>query len=677
MPPQRTSKYLHPLEVAYIELLIGDRDPESKKIGLQRLCKLYRQGLRHRQPERIAIHLMGLLHDDAPKVKRWALNALAVLGTRNNVQAIVEAIQRNRYDPDILAAGVSALCALLSPEEAQRLLGKADLPVDGAILMAAAQHSGHFQDKLRVARIRVDYAEPAELRLAGILVGLNKAPDNLFSLNAKNDDVIGELNFHPDPIVAQYSVWATCENPSLGIKNLRLPLHDVETRPPNVRKYVYQLAVKDVQTAQDNYEFLVLGSEDPDADARAGLATGLRPIYFDGLETLITDWLNDEDVDRVKQRLHEHMAYNSDNCSAYASPVLRAYEAADPGSLTRARLEASARNTSLYPAMKRIEYDADGRDLFRMEGQATNHPSSDAHTNSAAAKVLIVTALPKENAAVRATLDETSPLGKPNDSNLYCVGAFVKDGSRRPIILASAGMGKVNAATVTTNALRSFPNIEHVIMTGIAGGCPSPKRPDDHVRLGDIVFSNNAGVIEYDFVKETLAGRQVRSSPQRPSAKLLQSAGELATRELMGERPWEDIASHALLKLGDKFARPDASLDVLHENGVAIPHPLPDAVNRPKVLGGAIGTADTLLKNDITRDELRDKFSIRAIEMESSGLQTAAWSHGKDVFVVRGICDYCDAHKNDAWQNYAALVAAAYTRALVEEMPIEWFKAAP
>ncbi len=76
---------------------------------------------------------------------------------------------------------------------------------------------------------------------------------------------------------------------SLTLKNLRLPLHDVDAKPPNVRKYVYQLAVKNVQTAQDNYDFLVLGSEDPSAEARAGLATGLRGVYFDGLEALVLE----------------------------------------------------------------------------------------------------------------------------------------------------------------------------------------------------------------------------------------------------------------------------------------------------------------------------------------------------------------------------------------------------
>jgi nucleoside phosphorylase len=519
--------------------------------------------------------------------------------------------------------------------------------------------------------VNIDYANPPELRLAGILVGLDKAPEHLFSLNSPNHEVIGELNSHPDPIVAQYSIWATYENPTLSLKDLRLPLHDVEAKAPNIRKYVYQLAVKDIQTAQDNYEFLVQGSEDPDPEARAGLATGLRNVYFDGLETLIIDWFNDEDVDRVKQRLLEHMARNADNCSAYAAPALRAYEAADAGSLTRARLEAAARQTSLYPAMKRIEYDAEGRDLFQMEKQ-TGPRSPGTHDRAQIAKVLIVTALPKENAAVRATLDNIASLGRADDSNLYAVGAFVKGTEQRAIVLASAGMGKVNAATVTTNALRSFPNIEHIVMVGIAGGCPNPLKVDEHVRLGDIVFSNQAGIIEYDFVKETRDGRQIRSSPQRPSARLLQVAGQLTARELLNERPWEITLAHAQVRLGENFARPPTTRDVLHENGKTISHPdVRDG--RPKVHGGAIGTADTLLKNDTTRDQLRDRFNVRAVEMEASGLQNAAWAQGKDIFVVRGICDYCDEHKNDDWQNYAALVAAAYTRALIEEMPIDWF----
>lgn len=55
--------------------------------------------------------------------------------------------------------------------------------------------------------------------------------------------------------------------------------------------------------------------------------------------------------------------------------------------------------------------------------------------------------------------------------------------------------------------------------------------------------------------------------------------------------------------------------------------------------------------------------------MESSGTADAAWSAGRNYLVIRGICDYCDIHKNDDWQYHAALVAAAYARALIENLP--------
>ena len=29
------------------------------------------------------------------------------------------------------------------------------------------------------------------------------------------------------------------------------------------------------------------------------------------------------------------------------------------------------------------------------------------------------------------------------------------------------------------------------------------------------------------------------------------------------------------------------------------------------------------------------------------------------IMIVRGVCDYCDNHKNDQWQSYAALAAAS------------------
>lgn len=83
---------------------------------------------------------------------------------------------------------------------------------------------------------------------------------------------------------------------------------------------------------------------------------------------------------------------------------------------------------------------------------------------------------------------------------------------------------------------------------------------------------------------------------------------------------------------------------------------------------GAIGSANKLLKNPQKRDLLRDQFGIKAIEMEGSGVADATWNHGIGYLVVRGICDYCDAHKSDTWQQYAAVTAAAYVRTLLSSM---------
>jgi hypothetical protein len=58
-----------------------------------------------------------------------------------------------------------------------------------------------------------------------------------------------------------------------------------------------------------------------------------------------------------------------------------------------------------------------------------------------------------------------------------------------------------------------------------------------------------------------------------------------------------------------------------------------------------------------------------AVEMEGSGVADATWDLSAGYFIIRGICDYCDANKTDIWQDYAAIVAAGYTRALLESLP--------
>jgi nucleoside phosphorylase len=295
--------------------------------------------------------------------------------------------------------------------------------------------------------------------------------------------------------------------------------------------------------------------------------------------------------------------------------------------------------------------------------------------------VLVVTALKEEQAAMRAVFDRALPAGAPGDGNIYTVGHLERaDRPTRQVLLVGASdMGKVNAATLTANALRSFPEIEHILVVGIAGGCPNPGAPEEHVRLGDIVVSNEKGIFEYDDIKLVEGATERRGNREKPSHAMLQAFGLLESAKQLGERPWEQHFDTALTRLTESehnYARPPDETDILYSGDQAIPHPQDDRRRKgqPRVHGGGIGSADILLKDSALRDELSRNYGIKAAEMEASGVQGAAWSAGRDILVIRGISDYCDKHKADQWRYYAALTAASYARALIEVLPDEWFK---
>lgn len=76
---------------------------------------------------------------------------------------------------------------------------------------------------------------------------------------------------------------------------------------------------------------------------------------------------------------------------------------------------------------------------------------------------------------------------------------------------------------------------------------------------------------------------------------------------------------------------------------------------------GTIASADKVMRHGVTRDKIRKKYGVLCFEMEAAGLM-----NDFPCLVVRGICDYSDSHKHKIWQRYAAAVAAAYTKELLE-----------
>src|SRR5712664_3789470 len=106
----------------------------------------------------------------------------------------------------------------------------------------------------------------------------------------------------------------------------------------------------------------------------------------------------------------------------------------------------------------------------------------------------IITALPKEYAAVAALFKNSREYftTEAGNNQRYTIGEVpAAQGGRHTVALALLPvMGIGMAAARTALLLEHFPRVRDILMVGIAGGVPSPETPDEHVRLGDIVVSN-------------------------------------------------------------------------------------------------------------------------------------------------------------------------------------------
>lgn len=86
----------------------------------------------------------------------------------------------------------------------------------------------------------------------------------------------------------------------------------------------------------------------------------------------------------------------------------------------------------------------------------------------------------------------------------------------------------------------------------------------------------------------------------------------------------------------------------------------PRATDEPYIHYGLIASGNQVMKDGLARDRIAQELDILCFEMEAAGLMDQI-----PCLVIRGICDYCDSHKNKQWQGYAALTAAAYAKVLL------------
>ena len=354
----------------------------------------------------------------------------------------------------------------------------------------------------------------------------------------------------------------------------------------------------------------------------------------------------------------------------------------------------------------------------------------------------VLTALEEEYAACRGVFDPTkcgseqSKNSKSGSFTCWVCAVPTKNGGRHVVAISLlADMGNTAAAIGANILLQHCAKVRSLIMCGIAGAVPHPTRPEDHVRLGDIVVTDKSGIIQYDRGKQRdprgsgvaripssaggglhwllaainsifrsrssqrhsasqttsdgeasmssagpLEGFEYRGSARPPCPELLGAVRRIhadeATLGIKDRRRWDTLVDDFISNVGnsEKWSRPTSQHDILNDSaggfGPAILHPCDSQrrSGRPRVFRGPIGAANVVQADPLRRDALRDRHKIKAVEMEGSGVADAGWIGHVGYLVIRGTCDYCNSTKSDAWHYYAALIAAAYARTVIEHV---------
>ncbi|KAE8364466.1 nucleoside phosphorylase domain-containing protein [Aspergillus caelatus] len=296
-----------------------------------------------------------------------------------------------------------------------------------------------------------------------------------------------------------------------------------------------------------------------------------------------------------------------------------------------------------------------------------------------------ICALPLELAAASAVLDETYPsLPATTVHNAYVLGKI----ENHNIVLTClpAGIYGTTSATAVVSHLQStFPNLRYGILVGIGGGVPS-KRID--VRLGDVVvskpISSSGGVIQYDFGKAIKGGHFQRIGMlNQPPMVFLTAVSQIEANYMRSKDGLilAEVAEvlHRNPDMEKTFSRPSvgdrlfrSTYDHPSSESSCIACDPTEEVNRvprvskePQVHYGTIASGNRVIKDGRERDTIAQEFDTLCFEMESAGIMNHL-----PCLVIRGICDYCDSHKNKEWQGYAALVAAIYAKSLLSAIPV-------
>lgn len=250
------------------------------------------------------------------------------------------------------------------------------------------------------------------------------------------------------------------------------------------------------------------------------------------------------------------------------------------------------------------------------------------------ADVLLITALPEERRAVLAHLGDHQTV-YADDGLTYYVGMVGACDGVAPIRVAVTMLnqtGNVEAASHAHSSIRAIQP-ECILMVGIAGGI------HQRALLGDVIVADH--IWYYEPAKQKPGNTQRRPAAYPSDPHLLNLA-----------KNFEDVNWHHLIR---------------------VERPVDGISDVPNVHFGPIAVGEKVVADSTFLSKLEHLLpKLLAVETESFGIAVAAARapNRPRFLTIRGVSDYADVTKDDAWHDYAADAAATFAFGLIRNCAI-------
>jgi adenosylhomocysteine nucleosidase len=234
----------------------------------------------------------------------------------------------------------------------------------------------------------------------------------------------------------------------------------------------------------------------------------------------------------------------------------------------------------------------------------------------------VICALPEELAYLRSVIEA------PESLRVGHIEFVSGDLDGRQIVLAGAGMGKVNGAVVSTLLADRFA-CGPLVFSGVAGGV-DPELSVGDVVIADRVIQHDAGVIENGRLQIYQAGHVPFINPTERLGYVVDATLIARVRSCL-----------------DGFRLPALSRAAGGTGG------------SPRIVYAPVLSGDQFLHCDTTRGRWHREFDGAAVEMEGGAVAQVAESFGVPWLVIRALSDLAGHDSHLDFMAFAAEVATS------------------